>query len=79
MSARKVTVEINEDLLSAVQRVHQIHYAPSPLDSPISPRYATCAVNKRPHDVAVLLDAVGPACRERAGFFLHERLAVHRG
>jgi hypothetical protein len=40
---------------------------------------ALVSLGQRPYDVAVLLDAIGPACRERAGFFLHERLAASRG
>jgi hypothetical protein len=39
---------------------------------------ALASVGQRPYDVAVFLDAIGPACRERAGFFLHERLAGAR-
>jgi hypothetical protein len=39
---------------------------------------ALVSLGQRPYDVAVFLDALGPSCRERAGYFLHERLAGSR-
>jgi hypothetical protein len=39
---------------------------------------AFVSMGQRPYDVAAFLDAIGPACRERAGAFLHERLSGSR-